>query len=200
MRLHVLLILTLANVPLTAQQFSSDIFHEGFVVNSDQDTIKGQIKYDMETNSLLVRTQGKMKSLSSQSAFYFEIFDELQNNYRRFYALPFEVNYGYKVPVFFEVVYEGKTSLLSREAIVQQTINSSSPYWGGATYTQLVVDYEYFFLDNKGEITLFSGKKKDLFYIFPRKQSELKDYIKKNKLDVNDRADLIRIMSFYNSI
>lgn len=184
----------------SAQQFSSEVFHEGFMVTTEKDTIRGELKYDLETNVLTVVYLGKTKSFSSHNVFYFEIFDQIQNNYRQFYSIPHRVNIDYKIPVFFELVYEGKLSLMARERIVNQAVSSSSAYWGGGASTRLVIQYSYYFMDDKGKITYFSGRKKDLLFFMNRKQSDVKAFIKKNKLNTDKMADLVRITAFYNSI
>lgn len=200
MRKIAILILLIVGFSGTAQRFSNEIFHEGFLVTSQKDTVKGQLRYDMEANVLTLIYRGKTMTLSSQKVFYFEIFDKLLNNYRQFYSIPFKVNYDYKIPVFFELVYEGKISLLRREALVAQTVNNNSAYWGGGSTSQVVIQYTYYFLDKKGKITHFSGKKKDLLTFMARKQTAVKQFIKENKLKMDEMADLIRITAFYNSI
>lgn len=182
------------------QQFSSEVFHKGYLVTSEKDSVKGKLKYDLETNNVTLISTGKTYSFSSQKVFYFEIFDEILKNYRQFYSIPHKVNYNYTIPVFFEVVYEGKVSLLRRERIVSRTVNASSAYWGGGNVLRNVVDYTYYFLDDKGNISFFSGKKRDLFQYMADKQVDVKQFIKKNKLNTDRVGDLVRITAFYNSI
>ena len=200
MRKILFLILLIASFGINAQQFSSEVFHEGFLVTSDRDTLKGSLKYDMEANILTVVKRGKTKSFSSQKIFYFEIYDQILNNYRQFYSIPYNVNIDYKIPIFFELVYEGKTSLMVREKIVSQTVNSSSAYWGGGSAQQFIIKYSFFFLNDKGKLTYYNGKKRDLFLYMSKKQSEVKKFIKDNRLDTDEMRDLVRITSFYNSI
>ena len=122
------------------------------------------------------------------------------NNYRQFYSIPYNVNFDYKIPVFFEVVYEGKLSLLRREQIVVRSVNTSAAYWGGGSVRQNVIEYSYFFLDDKGKITFFNGKKKDLLRFMSKKQNEVRQFIKQNRLETDRSSDLVRITAFYNSI
>lgn len=185
---------------LSGQTFSSDVFHEGMMVTTEKDTIKGDMKYDLDANILTVIYKGTTKSFSSHKVFYFEIFDSILNNYRQFYSIPYTVNYDYKIPVFFELVYEGKLSLMAREHIVSQTVNTSSAYWGGGNGTRLIIEYSYFFMNNEGEINFFNGRKKELLTLMKKKQSDIKKFIKENKLDTDEMADLVRITAFYNSI
>ncbi|MEM6736079.1 MAG: hypothetical protein AAGC64_00620 [Bacteroidota bacterium] len=200
MKLYLLACFICLSITGLSQRFSSEVFHEGFVVTSDKDTLKGDLKYDLEANVLTLVTTGKTKSFSSHKVFYFEIFDKILNNYRQFYSIPYHVNFDYKIPVFFEVVYEGKLSLLRREQTVVQTVNTSSAYWGGGNIRQNVIQYSYYFLDEKGKITFFTGRKKDLLQFMSKKQIEIKQFIKQNRLDTDESADLVRITAFYNSI
>ena len=200
MRNLVSCIFLFCSVAVFSQRFSSEVFHEGFLVTSDRDTVKGNLKYDLEANILTVIDKGRTKSFSSHKVFYFEIFDKVLNNYRQFYSIPYTVNVGYKIPVFFELVYEGKLSLMTREHLITQTVNNTSAYWGGGAANQLVLKYSFYFMDNEGKITYFTGKKKDLLLFMSKKQSDVKKFIKDNRLDTDEMADLVRITAFYNSI
>jgi len=182
------------------QRFSSEVFHDGYLITNEKDSVKGKLKYDLEANIITLVVGGKTLSFSSQKVFYFEIFDKILNNYRQFYSIPHTVNYDYKIPVLFEVVYEGKVSLLRRERIVSRTVNTTFTYWGGGNTFQNMIQYSYYFLDDKGDIRFFSGKKKDLLKYMSDKQSDIKQFIKQNKLNTEHASDLVRITAFYNSI
>lgn len=186
--------------PVAAQQFSSELWHEGFLVSTDEDTIRGMLKYDMETNVVQVIEATKVvKTYSSHKIFYFEIFDKILKSYRQFYSVPYNVNFNYSVPLLFEVLYEGPMSLLSRETIVQETVTSGSAYWGGS-YVRNRLAYTFYFLNKDGNIRFYTGKKRDLVAILSRKGSQVKSFIKKNRLRTDEPGDLIRITAFYNSL
>ncbi|WP_421869169.1 hypothetical protein [Marinoscillum sp.] len=181
------------------QEFSSEVWHDGFLVTSDQDTLQGLLKYDMESNIVQVIQNQIVKTYSSHKVFYFEIYDKIVSSYRQFYSIPYNVNYNYKIPILFEVLYEGPLSLLSREAVVQETVSNSSAYWGGS-FVRDVVNYTFYFLDKQGNIDSYTGKKADLLAIMTKHERDVKDYIKKNKLKTDEIRDLIRITAFYNSL
>ena len=96
-----------------SQQFPSEIWHEGKAVLVSGDTIKGQIKYDFTNDLIQLNANGILRTFSARKLFYFEIFDELAGSYRYFYSLPFNMHSDYEVPILFEVLYEGKLTLLS---------------------------------------------------------------------------------------
>lgn len=198
-RLLFIFIITTSSVAGYGQKFSSDIFHEGFLVTNDKDTIRGELKYDMQSNIVYITDRGTLKTYSSQKIFYFEIFDVTVDNYRQFYSLPYKVSIGYSIPILFELQYEGPFSLMTREAIVQESISNSSTYWGGASF-RLRLIYSYYFVNKKGELTFFSGRKKELMEIMKDKSKHVKEYIKEYRLQVDEIQDLIRIIAFYNSI
>ncbi len=183
-----------------AQEFSALRWHEGLLVTADQDTLRGKLKYDLQANTVQISTNTQIKALSSFKVFYFEIYDDVYENYRQFYSIPYQARTGYNAPVLFELLYEGGLSLLAREKIVLSNNSSGNPFWSSAQYPQHKLDYDFFFLDKKGNITYFSGSKNDLYRIMSRKQSDVKNFIKKNRLRTDEMQDLIRITSFYNSI
>lgn len=181
-------------------QFSNEVWHDGFLVTTEEDTLKGLIKYDMEANIVqLIVNKSKVRTFSSHKIFYFEIFDKVVKNYRQFYSIPYEVNYNYTIPIIFEVLYEAPLSLLSREAVVQENVPNSSVYWSG-TITQDKMMNTFYFLDKKGNIQLYTGKRSELLTIMARKGNDVKNFIKKNNLKTDEVRDLIRITAFYNSI
>lgn len=181
------------------QEFSNEVWHDGFLVTTSDDTVRGLLKYDMEANVVQLIQQNVVKTFSSHKIFYFEIFDNLVKNYRQFYSIPYNVNYDYKIPIIFELLYEGPLSLLAREAIVQETVSNSAAYWAGS-YVRDKVAYTFYFLDKQGNIQRFTGKKSELFGIMAKKSGDVKSFIKKNRLKTDNLRDLIRITAFYNSI
>ncbi len=183
---------------MLAQQFPSQIWHKGFVVSQEGDTISGKVKYDMETNSVQVNMEFQMVSLSSHNTLYFKIYDKTVGNYREFYSIPYEIKPQYRTRIFFELLYEGPLTLLSREEITQETVPSTSIY--GSSYVREKLTHNFYFLDNKGNIAYFSGKKNDLFMIMAKKERKIKDFMKNNRLKSDEVRDLIRVTAFYNSI
>lgn len=170
------------------------------MVTSEQDTLQGNIKYDMTADAVQIQVGEVMKTYSSRKLLFFEIFDESVETYRQFYSLAYAVNYDYKVPILFEVLYEGPLTLLIREAIVEETIPQMQTYAMGGYNTRQRLAYTYYFLDSKGNITLYNGKKGELNALMGNKMPSVKEFIKDNKLKTDRMRDLVRITAFYNSL
>lgn len=182
---------------LCAQQFPSDFWHEGRVVLLEGDTLRGNIKYDLQQDLIQLSVANQNTTFSARKVLFFEIFDTSVRKYRQFFALPFTTVAGYRAPVFFELLEEGKMTLLARESIEYRTYNS--PYYMGS-YSRLVLVYKYYFLDEKGNINEFNGNKSDLLDLMRVKSDEVEKYIKANKLRYDDKYDFARIVAYYNSL
>ena len=107
----------------------------------------------------------------------------------------------YESPVFFEVLVEGKLTLLCREAIVTKTVSDNlSPYGPPMSYSRNVVVYTYYFLNSKGKITKYSLKKRDLLKVLSSRADKIEEYMRVNNLKADKLYDLSRIIAFYNAI
>lgn len=187
----------IANLAL-AQQWPSDVWHEGKLVLTAGDTLKGQIKYDLQQDLVqYVFQNSKAEVYTARKVLFFEIFDESVHKYRQFFALPFTTAGAYKAPVFFELLEEGKMTLLARELLETKTY--SSPYYLGS-YSRLVLTYKYFFLKEDGTIEEFTGNRKDLLDMMGKKSEDIEKYIKSNRLKYEDKYDFAQIIAYYNSL
>lgn len=196
-----ILALCISSLAGNSQTFPSEYWHAGEVVTIEGDTLRGQIKYDLDTDIIQFSLDNKntAQAFTARKLLYFEILDKTSNRYRYFYALPFNVSGGYNAPIFFELLHEGRhLTLLTRETIEYKVTNY--PYSMGGSYTRLQLVYNYYFLTEKGKIESFSGKKRDLMHVLSKKSSEIKKFIKTNHLRVERKRDLVKIVDYYNSL
>jgi len=198
MRGLVLSIWLIGAMPAWGQQYAFEIWHTGKAVLDTGDTLRGTVKYDMQTDILQVDVNKKLESFTARKVLYFEIFDETVKRYRAFYSLPYTQASQYKTPVFFELLEEGKLTVLSREAMEYRT--TSSPFYYYGTVTRLVLVNKYFILNETGEIEEFRGKKNDWYEFMRGKSEQVEKYAKTNKLDLDEKYELARVIEYYNSL
>lgn len=180
------------------RDWPSELWHDGKVVLLAGDTLKGILKYDFPQNLVqYVVHNDKAEIYSSRKVLFFEIFDETVHKYRQFYALPYSNPSGYKAPMFFELLEEGKITLLSRELLEYKTYNNT--FYGGS-YSRLVQTYYYYLLKEDGTIEDFKGNKNDLIALMGNKGKTVEKYIKANRLDFDDKYDIAKIVAYYNSL
>ncbi len=191
---------TLVNLAsASAQNWAFELWHEGKLVLETGDTLKGQIKYDLQQDLIQFKsTQSTPEAYTARKVVFFEIFDNTVRRYRQFFSLPYSINVGYKAPVFFELLVEGNITLLSREALEYRTF--SSPYIIGGSYTRLVLVNNYYLLEENGDIEAFEVKRSDLLNKMGRKANTVEQYMKDNRLRVDDKYELVRIINYYNTL
>lgn len=198
-RIVILLVLSLfALEEAKSQDWAFELWHDGKLVLETGDTLRGQIKYDLQQDLLQYKTgQSVAEAFTARKVVYFEIFDNTVRRYRQFFSLPYAALTSYKAPVFFELLQEGKITILCREALEYKTV--SSPYMVGS-YTRLVLVNRYYFLNERGDITEFGGKKSELLEMMGKKSDEVEKFVKLNRLKYDEKYDLARIIEYYNSL
>jgi hypothetical protein len=182
----------------SAQQFPFELWHTGKAVLDTGDTLRGLLKYDLDKDILQIQANNKLESYTARKVLLFEIFDETVKRYRNFYSLPYALAGQYKAPVFFELLQEGKLTVLSREALEYRT--TSSPYYFYGNYTRLVLVYKYYILRENGMIEEFRGKKNDWYEFMSGKAEEVEKFAKQNRLDFDKKYEFARIIEYYNSL
>jgi hypothetical protein len=200
MRIVAFLLFCLIVVPASAQQFAYELWHEGKLILDGGDTLRGSIKYDLQNDLIQYqsKSESKLESYTARKVVFYEIYDQTVNRYRAFYSLPYSTSGQYKAPVFFELLEEGKLTVLCREALEYRTTNSTFYYYG--TYTRLVLINKYFILKENGEIEEFRGKKNDWYELMRSKESQVQKFVKSNRLDLDEKYELAKVVNYYNSL
>jgi len=195
------------SITVYSQNFPMDLWHTGMLITNDGDTISGNLKYDFDNQSLQLDDGETIRAFNVNNLFFFEIYDETIRDKRQFYSLMYEVGYNYRVPSLFEVVIEGKLSLLLKEKIIAE----SSPNYYPSYYTYSLLpsynhysklEYDYYFLNNEGEILKFKskGKKKQLLSLMSDNYEKIKFFLSSNKINLSKMKDLVKVVEFYNNI
>nr|WP_209332251.1 hypothetical protein [Lunatimonas salinarum] len=195
-------------VDVHAQEFPSQVWHNGKVFLENGALVEGKVKYDLDNNVVTVATES-VETFNAVSVTRFEIFDEYYGGIRVFYSLPYASTSDYKVPMFFELLVEGEeVTLLCREYITVDNRGMNGmgmrgmymgPMWGPPMMGFDRLAFDYYFLAESG-IQKYSQKKRDLFELMDDRSSEVKLYMRKNRLSHDKRGDLLRITAYYNQL
>jgi hypothetical protein len=178
-----------------AQVWPFELWHEGKMVLASGDTLKGLLKYDLQQDLVQYTYNNKEAEVfTARKILFFEIFDTSVNQYRRFFALPYASSPGYETPIFFELLEEGKLTLLAREFLEYRS--TGSMYVRGL----LVLSHKYFLVGDNGKISQFSGKKNDLFNLMGKHGDKVEKFTRTNRLQFDYKQDFARIIDYYNSL
>ncbi len=100
---------------------------------------------------------------------------------------------------YFNVLIEGKASLLSKGRIIFNKAKLPVPYQEAVPATFKKLNDEYFIKIGTSEAKMVSGKK-DVLKILDSEDSKIEDFIKKNKIKVNKSEGLIEVVTYYNAL
>lgn len=179
----------------SAQVWPFELWHEGRVVLTSGDTLRGMLKYDLQQDLVQYTLNSSApEAFTARKVLFFEIYDTSVNRWRRFFALPYASSPGYKTPVFFELLEEGKMTLLAREFLEYR--NSGSMY----VASRLVLSHKYFFMKENGDIEEFNGTRSDLLDKMGKHSEKVEKFIRANRLRFEYKEDFARIVDYYNSL
>ena len=187
---------------LWAQRFAQEYWHKnGRVKLADGNIYEGDLKFDLENEIVQIQVRGVLKTFTSRKVSSFEFFDNFEQRDRAYYALPFAKVSNYKTPTFFELIMQDNPiSILVRESLTTRTYVANNPYSinNNIPITRTVIKYDFYFLDKKGRIVYFNGTKKGLLYLLRNREKDIKEYLRQNRVNFENRNDLIDIIRFYN--
>ncbi len=194
---YIFIFFLLLSISGYAQTMPNEVWHPGRAILTSGEVITGRIKYDLEANLIQVQlASGQLLSFPSQKVDFFDIEGAVLRIRRQFYSLPFDFNGdGYAPSIFFEVLLEDSVSLLCREYVVTQNVGIYT------ARTVKILEFRYYLLDQKQGILYFTGGKRQFFNLIDRRYvSDIKQFMKKNRLRTNERQDLRLIVEEYNRL
>ncbi len=198
-----IVLLTLGISPAFSQDLPQEMWHPGMIVLDSEDTIRGKIQYDFESNLVQYSVDKRIRTFSSQNVLYFSFHCQFFKRFRYVYSLPYQLKGRMNVPIFFEILAEGRITLMCREYIVTESnTRFGNPFYsqGRGFSSREILTYDYYLLTENGDITKFSEKRRDIYPYFGNLDDLMKDYIKENKLNIDRQADLIQIIDHYNQV
>jgi len=187
----------------SGQDLPQEMWHPGIVVLDSQDTLRGNIQYDFESN--LVQFSGdknRVRTFTSQNVLFFRFNCQYFNRPRTVYSITYDLKGRMKVPVFFEILEEGYITFMTREYVVIDNNRFGNPMYrpsrsfGGRE----ILTYDYFLLTNDGVIHKYSEKKKDLYSFFGVYKEQVEEFVKDRRLKTTKQGDLVTIMKYYNGL
>jgi hypothetical protein len=149
-----------------------------------------KLKYDQVEDELLFLSDGGKEMTFSEPVAEFTIGDKA---FRRGYPAAD----GAPANAFYEVITEGKMALLKRTS--KKVIEE--PAYNAATSVKSIRTNENYYLTATNlELTKIKKDKKSVLAALPDKKAELEDYIKDQRLDLRQEQDIVKLISYYNTL
>jgi len=211
-----LVVLFSAQFPVSAQRVDIQEWPKGRIVLTSGDTLMGPITYHRSEDIIRVTlADGSIQAYAPVNVSSFTVTDERSRVWQTF--KPYLWNRGndysdYKAPAFFELLSEGKYTLVKREILTTRSLNYGPMYAGYGRYydpygygygnmrQQTIIQDLFYIYNPKGNIIALRNPKRDLDDLFGNKDREMKDFVKRNNLEYDNARDLARIVGHFNSL
>jgi hypothetical protein len=97
---------------------------------------------------------------------------------------------------FYQLLVEDKTSLISKRV---KKLYSQDPYATNVTFHKFERSDDYYIIKD-GAVEKVKRNKKFFLTLFADKQTEITDYLDREKIHFKDDKDLAKLVSYYNSL
>jgi len=216
--LFLLLIIGLYHTSV-AQNLNKYEWAKGEVILTNGDTLAGALSYYYKKEIIQVKgADGIIKTFSPVNVAQFQAFNEqkqLVQIFRPYRWQPNPVEDAFKTPAFFEVVTQGKYTLIKRSAYVIRNADPIPMYtlWGryyepcttdnispqNNDY-QIALLNSYYLLTPENEIISLRKPKKNLEDLYRDKTSTMKAFIRWNKLSYDNPVALTHMVHHFNHL
>ena len=157
------------------------------------------LRYDINTDELDVKTKSGVKVLSGRNVKSFSWLDSIGNK-PHFYinAKEYKSN-GATLTGFFEVLEDGKMSLLKRTTISIKAADYNVQLSMGSRDDKILKKVVYYYLRDN-QIIEVPGNKKKFLTIFNDKAGVIEKYLRTGALSLKKEEDLMQIFNHFNSL
>lgn len=179
--------------------YLTDSWQKATVELNDGKTYNLDIKYDMVADNLLFKNKNGDSLAFTQPVKQFKI--ELLNDSRigaHLFRSGFPSAGGKSSETtFYEVLYDGGTKLLKKRS---KTVWEETNTYGSANINKNIIEKVLYFVDKNNQMIPLKNDRKSVLAVLSDKQADVDKYIKDNKLDVKQDADLAKVFEYYNSL
>lgn len=184
-----------ANLPyeeIKGTPYIFENFATGKVKLKEGKTFEGPLRCDVYADEFEFKTkEGEIYTIINP-----ETIDNISIDERKFVFVPDgkKTNSGN----YFEVLLEGKYSLLTKHSVILKDPVPEKPYVPGKPATFVTKDDIFYVLNDKTGLVEIRNKEV-LTGIDETRTESIKDFIKENKIKTSDKSDLIEMVNFLNA-
>lgn len=169
--------------PVIITQYNDKIYSGRF------NALNGEIEIKLEENKVIAldtNSDFEVKFTASNKIYRTESFVDSK---------------GIEKKGFLVLVNENKEYALFKEEIVKfhEKIESTSSYDKGRP-ARYIREKDNYYIKNNNTIHYISQNKKDLLQTFPNESDKLKSFIKKNKINLKQEDDLVKIVNYLDAL
>lgn len=153
------------------------------------------LKYDVMDDKLIFQGENGNSMYFTEPVTAFELSNISSGRSSKFVnGLPAADHYNNLS--YYEVIFSGQISLLKKTS---KTITENKEYGSAVVNKSFKTTNSYFSLSD-GKFSKITLNKKTITTLFPSKEQQLSDYLKKEKIDLKNDGDLERLLEYLNKI
>ncbi len=171
----------------------------GQINMSSGDSFTGNISYCLDQDLVLINAKEQTLTFSPVNVNNFVIFDKNADGYRVFYSLDLAGRNGYKRRQFFELHFLGNISLFSREYEIIERLPEFETREGEHPYITVKSD-KFYIVNHQAEVYHVKGSVKDVVQQFHPRQDAIKNFIRKENIELKSKDGLIALLTYYEQI
>lgn len=190
-----------ANHTTEAAYYVDENWNQGnLVLHSNKRLSRYPLKFNIQTNQLEIKTDRDIKVCGVDQLNTFEWFDsKTQQQVQFINGRNLKDEKGQSMRTFLEVLVQGPAKAYVRYELKLKKANYVATVDLGSKEDKIVKDENYYIAIGQvlHEVT---PKKEKNIALFNGKEQEIKAFVNTNNLKFNKRADLIKIVDYYNSL
>lgn len=183
---------------VSGSPYENETFQLGKVSNKLNDNVQNYLmRYNIFTDEMEIQANDDKTNsqLLIKSKNIHVLLNKKEYHYESYQTSSEKINEGY-----FIVKYKGENcSLFEKKNKVYQAGKPARDSFHQATPAKFKDSDEYYYKINETLVPL-SNNKNSILKEFSNKESDLKNYMKAEKLDVKKEADLIKLIQYYDSV
>lgn len=202
-----------------AQNFTRQDWSVGEVILTEGDTLTGAVSYYFNKEIIQVKGRdGLVRTFSPVNVARFRVFNEHRQEFqtfRPFMYSPSPEEPAFKTPTFFEVVTEGKYTLIKRSNFVIRNLDPLPAYTSMGKYYeayptkqtdaslnnyQIARSHAYYLLTPENEIMPLRHPKKNLESLYRDKAAPMKAFIRRRNLSYKNPVALTHVVQYFNHL
>lgn len=180
--------------------FLFDVWTTGRIVDSKgQEYQNLSVKYDAYKNEILVNTQSRGTFYLNKNfakAFYMK--DPSTAKWLKF--IPITVPDDQQETPYYLELFSGKTTLLEQFHITLIKADFQGAYSQDRRYDEFQKSSVFYLKGPNDTLTKIKTTRNGLAKSFPNHNDEIKNYIRANNINPDDRNDLTKVVEYYDSL
>jgi hypothetical protein len=183
---------------LIAQNAEDKLWHKGYLVLDNQDTLEGLLKYDFRNNNIQYQKGDEFKFLLPGKVTKVFFISSLDSTNHTLDVAEVKTGEDYYRSYFFEMIDTSGKYKIAQQYFWIERVNTFAQFGTFSVNEEKVMNL--FIINRKNIATYIKPKKRFILDTFKDKKQEIKEKCKVEHWSYSYNFDIIKIIKYYNSL